>query len=376
MSPQTLLFVVGARPNYMKVAPVLRAMDPMSELTNVLVHTGQHYDPELNDVFFRDLELRSPDVFLAVGSGTHGQQTARLISAFEPVLDELKPAGVVVVGDVNSTLACSIVAAKAVVPVIHIEAGLRSFDMSMPEEVNRVVTDRLSTLLLTPSADADANLAAEGVPAARVARVGNVMIDSLLSLLPKARARDPLTKYSVEPKGFVLLTLHRPTNVDHDDTLAGIFEAVERIQDDVPVLFPVHPRTRAALSRSGLLERVRRLPQLQLLPPLGYLDFIGLEEQAAAVFTDSGGVQEETTALGVPCFTVRENTERPVTVSEGTNTVVGCSSARIVEAWERGRVKDNTSAVPFGWDGHAASRVAEVVQGFLWKDSSSARRTT
>lgn len=365
MPQRTLLFVVGARPNYMKVAPILRVMDPLSGFRNLLVHTGQHYDPELNDVFFQELEMRLPDIALGVGSGSHAEQTARLMSAFEPVVLSEAPDAVVVVGDVNSTLACSIVSAKLVVPVVHVEAGLRSFDLTMPEEINRLVTDRLASLLLTPSAEADTNLVAEGVAPERIKRVGNVMIDSLFQMLPRAQSGDTLARMALTPRAFVLLTLHRPSNVDDPETFSKICDALEEIQTQVPIVFPVHPRTMSRLRATGLLERIQSLPGIRIVPPLGYRDFICLESQAAAVISDSGGVQEETTALGVPCLTVRDNTERPITLSEGTNTLVGTSPERILDGWKRCRARAASPRRPEGWDGHAAERISQAIVEFL-----------
>jgi len=419
-----ILIVAGARPNYMKVAPVIKALEARASEV-LLVHTGQHYDPELSDVFFRDLEIRRPDVHLAVGSGSHAVQTARVMERFEPVLLEHRPRTVVVVGDVNSTLACALTAAKITYGgggrplVAHVEAGLRSGDWSMPEEVNRVLTDRLSDLLLTPSSEAAENLCREGIPAERIHFVGNVMIDSLVRRLPAAEARwegERLVLSAVPPssqgagqergpgagghagargsaiaveKGrYALVTLHRPSNVDEPEVLERILGALLQISASIPVVFPVHPRTRARLvststrqyapgsrqsedpvspghsENSALRTPHSALPSLFLLPPLGYVDFLALERHAAIVLTDSGGVQEETTALRVPCLTLRENTERPITVEEGTNLVVGTDPERIVaeaRAILDGRGK--RGRVPAGWDGKAGERIAEVLLG-------------
>jgi UDP-N-acetylglucosamine 2-epimerase (non-hydrolysing) len=365
---RTILHVVGARPNYMKMAPLLAAFerDPDPDEQHVLVHTGQHYDPFLNDAIFRDLELRAPDIHLGVGSGTHAEQTARVMTSFEPLVAERRPAMVVVAGDVNSTLACAVVAAKACVPLAHVEAGLRSFDRAMPEEINRIVTDRLSDLFLTPSPDADANLLREGTEPSRIVRIGNLMVDSLLSNLERARGGDALVRHDLERGKFALVTLHRPSNVDDEQTLARLFDALAEIAQEMPVLFPVHPRTRARLETGALARRMDALRGLKLTPPAGYLEFLQLQEAAKVVLTDSGGIQEETTALGVPCLTIRENTERPITVEEGTNLVVGTDPKRIVAETKRilaGQGK--RGRVPALWDGLAGKRAAAAIRGFL-----------
>ena len=358
-----IVHVVAARPNYMKIAPVMRAVDRAGFAEQVLVHTGQHYDPSMSDVFFADLGMRAPDVHLGVGSGSHAEQTARVMVGFEKVCLELHPDLVVVAGDVNSTLACAIDAAKLLIPCAHLEAGLRSFDMTMPEEVNRILTDRISAALLTPSADADENLRREGTQEDRIFRVGNVMIDTLLSNLEGARATAVLQRLGLEPRGYALLTLHRPSNVDNPGTLRRILEALEEIQRLLPVVFPIHPRTRKQIEAFGLAGRVENMPGLRLCEPLGYLEFLGLTAVAKMVLTDSGGLQEETTALGIPCLTLRENTERPVTVSEGTNTIVGTDAERIVSEARRilaGAGKEGR--IPPLWDGRTSERVAEVLR--------------
>lgn len=351
-----IVHVVGARPNFMKVAPVLAAARAAGLGEQVLVHTGQHYDAAMSDVFFTDLGMPRPDIFLGVGSGTHAEQTARVMVAFEQTCREVGPDLVVVAGDVNSTMAAAIVAAKLVIPCAHVEAGLRSNDRTMPEEVNRIVTDRLCELLFTPSADGDENLLREGVPPHQIHRIGNAMIDSLLAHLPAARAFGVVAELGLRPREYVVLTLHRPANVDDDRVLTRLLGAVGEVAKRMPVVFPVHPRTRKSLERIGSPAGVR------LCEPLGYLSFLGLTADAAFVMTDSGGLQEETTALGIPCLTLRENTERPVTVTEGTNTIVGSDPDRIAAEVERifsGGGK--RGRVPDLWDGRAGVRAAEAI---------------
>ncbi|SOE07332.1 non-hydrolyzing UDP-N-acetylglucosamine 2-epimerase [Streptomyces sp. Ag109_G2-15] len=346
--------VAGARPNYMKIKPVMDALERRGAEV-VLVHTGQHYDPAMNDVFFADLGIRPPDRFLGVGSGTHAEQTGRVMTAFEPLVGEVSPDIVVVVGDINSTLACALVTAKAGPLLAHVEAGLRSRDWSMPEEVNRVATDRVSDYLLAPSPDAVVNLRAEGYRDDQIHLVGNVMIDTLLTNLERARASDVLGRYGLSRGEFGLVTLHRPANVDDPEVLAGLLKALGEIADRCPLLLPVHPRAAGRLADIGVPGGVR------LVPPAGYLDFIALQDAARLVLTDSGGVQEETTALGVPCVTLRDNTERPITVEQGTNVLAGRDPARIVSTVHR--VLDDPPAPrrPDLWDGRASDRIAEVL---------------
>lgn len=353
----TLLHVVGARPNFMKVAPVLAAGRAHAEVRQILVHTGQHYDAAMSDRFFADLGLPDPDEHLGVGAGTHAEQTARIMLGFEPVLERHRPDWVVVYGDVNSTVACALVAAKKGVPVSHVEAGLRSRDRGMPEELNRIVTDQLADLLLTPSRDADRNLEAEGIPSERIRFVGNVMVDTLLSLRDRAVALAMPARCGVEAGHYVFVTLHRPSNVDHPAVLGGLLDGLAAIAREVPVIFAVHPRTRQRMGEHNLVPRAGTV---QLRDPLGYLETISLVEGAAMVITDSGGLQEETTVLGVPCLTVRPNTERPVTITEGTNRLVGSTTAEVIAGFEA--VRGSGSAGPRrpeGWDGRAGERVME-----------------
>jgi len=361
-----ILHVVGARPNFMKIAPVMKAIRRHEFAEQKLVHTGQHYDVSMSDVFFTDLGMPVPDIHLGVGSGTHAEQTAKVMVGFEKVCFEEKPDLVVVAGDVNSTLACAVDCAKLRIPCAHVEAGLRSFDMDMPEEVNRIVTDRLCEILLTPSADGDENLRKEGTPEERIFRVGNVMIDTLLDHLPKARKTESLRKLGVEPGKYAVVTLHRPSNVDEPGTLRSIVGALEQIQRELPVVFPAHPRTRKRFEEFGLAERVAGMKGLRICEPLGYLDFLGLTSQARLVLTDSGGLQEETTALGTPCLTIRENTERPITITEGTNTLVGVDPEKIVsEARAALSGRGKAGRIPELWDGKASERIAKVLSSFL-----------
>jgi UDP-N-acetylglucosamine 2-epimerase (non-hydrolysing) len=357
--------VVGARPNFMKVAPVVEAMRRRpAEFAPVVLHTGQHYDERMSAAFFRDLGLPAPDVHLGVGSASHAQQTAAVMQKFEPVVLEQKPDWVLVVGDVNSTLACALVCSKLGVRVAHVEAGLRSRDRSMPEEINRLVTDQLSDLLLTPSEDADRNLLAEGIPAERVRFVGNVMIDSLFKQLKSAGSSRVREELEVAGGDYAVVTLHRPSNVDEPRVLGGILSALTRISKHLPVVFPIHPRTRKNLGEFGLLGGVAEGGRVRLVEPLGYLDFLRLYSGARLVLTDSGGIQEETTALGIPCLTLRENTERPVTVELGTNRVVGNDPVRIVAEAEEALARDGQEEPPRApplWDGHAAERILDAL---------------
>jgi UDP-N-acetylglucosamine 2-epimerase (non-hydrolysing) len=357
--PAAITFVVGARPNFMKAAPVYRGIaeiDPDLEL--VLVHTGQHYDADMSDVFVEELDLPTPDVFLGVGSGTHAAQTARALVGIEHVLREQSPALVVVCGDVNSTLAGALAAVKLDIPVAHIEAGLRSGDWAMPEEHNRRVADHLSTFLLAHSASAVENLEGEGIVEG-VHLVGNTMIDSVLAHVDAARAARPWEQFGVEPGGYVLVTLHRPSLVDDDERLIATVDGLTALCDALDVVFPVHPRTRVRLERLGL-ERRLHAAGVVVTAPLGYLAFLGLEAEARVVLTDSGGVQEETSALGVRCFTLRDTTERPVTVELGTNTLLGARPDRIPELLDLLAEPRSVAEIPL-WDGLAGGRAAEVL---------------
>ncbi len=359
----TILSVVGARPNFMKVGPVHRALVARGA-RSVVVHTGQHYDERMSGVFFRDLGLPEPDHYLGVGGGSHAEQTARVMLAFEPVLEEVAPDAVVVVGDVNSTLATGLVAAKRHVPLAHVEAGLRSGDRAMPEEQNRICVDHLADRLYVTEQSGLDNLAREGVPADRVAFVGNVMIDTLLAHAPAARQRPLAVEVGDAP--YALVTMHRPRNVDRAEPLAEVVRIVEALAERLSVVLPLHPRTRQRLEANGLLSRLEAASGVHLIPPQGYLDFIALMDRAAVVVTDSGGIQEETTALGVPCLTLRPSTERPSTVEMGTNTLLPLAAepvARGVEAILAGEGK--TGTVPPLWDGHAGARIAEDLLAWL-----------
>jgi UDP-N-acetylglucosamine 2-epimerase (non-hydrolysing) len=357
--------VVGARPNFMKVAPVVEAMRRRAgEFAAVVVHTGQHYDARMSDDFFRDLGLPDPDVHLGVGSASHARQTALVMERFEPVVLEHKPDWVLVVGDVNSTLACALVCSKMGVPVAHVEAGLRSRDRSMPEEINRVLTDQLSELLLTPSEDADRNLIGEGVAPERIRLVGNVMIDSLLKHLAIAERSDARERFGVAGSDYAVVTLHRPSNVDDPEVLRPILRALARVSRRLPVVFPAHPRTLRNVREFGLEREGELWGDFRLTEPLGYLDFLRLYSGARLVLTDSGGIQEETTALGIPCLTLRENTERPVTVELGTNRVVGTGEERIVAEAEAALRRERGAEpprVPPLWDGRAAGRILDAL---------------
>ena len=368
-----LACIVGARPNYMKMAPLVRAFGRQRSLPEVvLVHTGQHYDVAMNERLFADLELPTPDVNLEVGSGSHAVQTAEIMRRFEPVLDKILPSCIVVVGDVNSTLACSLVAIKKGIPVVHVEAGLRSFDREMPEEINRILTDQIADLLFTTERAAAENLAREGIAPERIRFVGNVMIDSLL--FHRKRAAQPAATlasagiaadFLQEGTGFGVVTLHRPSNVD---TASAMREAVSLLRDvagRIPLIWPVHPRAKANIERFGLSPLLAN-SRIALLPPQGYLEMLGLLANAKLVLTDSGGIQEETTALAVPCLTMRDNTERPITVAEGTNTLVGRSRQLTLDCVEEIlRTGGKRGRSPELWDGLAAGRIAEELHEFL-----------
>ena len=361
-----IVHVVGVRPNFIKVAPIMDAFDAHSDVEQVLVHTGQHHDAEMSQVFLDELGIPRPDINLDLGPTSEGSAAGRMMVALQPTLADLRPDCVVVVGDADSTMAAALAAVRLGVPCAHIEAGLRSFDRAMPEEINRMVTDRVASLLLTPSPDADENLEAEGVPTEAIRRVGNVMIDTLLTHLDRARERRAFEEHGLRPKSYALATFHRPSNVDDPNTLESLLRSLELVQHELPVVLPLHPRTRLRLESFNLLERARSLPNLELIRPLGYLDFLSLTDGSKFVLTDSGGLQEETTVLGVPCLTLRACTERPVTVSIGTNTIVGSDPALIrseVDAILGGRFK--RGGIPELWDGRASERAANAVVDFL-----------
>lgn len=368
-----VMCVVGARPNFMKAAPVIEALRKRSWASVMLVHTGQHYDRQMSELFFEDLGLPQPDLDLQVGSGSHGEQTGKIMIRLEPILKREHPDLVMVFGDVNSTVAAALCAAKLGIPVAHVEAGLRSFDRSMPEELNRVVTDHLSDYLFTTERSAMRNLHREGVASAKIFFVGNVMVDTLLKHWERAKVLNASRNYGLQPRTYGILTLHRPSNVDDPDTLTCVLEAVEELAQELPILFPCHLRTRERLAQMGRIPQVSssELPMngavgqrgLRLLEPLGYLEFLSLLCEARLVLTDSGGIQEETTVLGIPCLTLRDNTERPVTIEQGTNILVGNCRERILEAGARVLHGPGfPSRVPELWDGNAAERIAMVLE--------------
>lgn len=357
--PIHLLVVAGARPNFMKIAPLLREMRTRESLEATLVHTGQHYDAAMSDAFFADLGIPAPDVNLGVGSGSHGAQTAEVLRGIEALLLAEPPDAVLVVGDVNSTVAAALAAVKLGIPVAHVEAGLRSFDRAMPEEINRVLTDQISEWLFTTEPAAEPNLLREGISRERIHFAGNVMIDTLLANLARAQGQGAVARLGLAPRSYAVLTLHRPSNVDDPDKLRALFDVLEEIHRELPVVFPVHPRTRAAIA-GGLGGQA---PKLRTIDPLGYLEFLELMSGARLVLTDSGGIQEETTALGIPCITLRDNTERPVTVTHGTNVVVGSDPARIRTEVRRILQGDGKAGrTPEGWDGQAARRIVDVLE--------------
>ena len=357
-----VILVVGARPNFMKIAP-LHAELAKRGIIQILLHTGQHYDENMSKVFFDDLGMPEPDIYLGIGSGSHATQTAKVMVEFEKVCKKHKPSMVVVVGDVNSTVACSMVCAKECIPCAHVEAGLRSFDRQMPEEINRLITDAIANILLTPSPDGDENLRNEGVSEDRIIRVGNIMIDSLFNNLERAENSTIHSDLNIEKGNYGILTLHRPSNVDEKETFSGIISALEEIGRKIQLVFPLHPRTKNRAEEFGLVNRLESIPNIVLTGPAGYLDFVALMSESKLVLTDSGGLQEETTALGIPCLTLRENTERPITVTEGTNTIVGNNPKVIIDtAFE---VLDNggkAGRVPELWDGKTAARIADIIQ--------------
>ena len=363
MKPKKIFVVAGARPNFMKVGPVLRQLRRYPErFQSSLIHTGQHYDADMSDIFFEELELPRPDRFLGAGSGSHAEQTAKIMIEFEKTCVDDRPDLAVVVGDVNSTLACAITAKKLCIPVAHVEAGLRSRDWTMPEEVNRVVTDALSDFLFTTSRDADENLLKEGIAPERIHFVGNVMIDCLLTLLPKAEKRDTLTSFGVEAGRYATVTLHRPSNVDEPEVFRGIVEVLAELSRSLPIVWPIHPRSRKNLERFGLMQTVERCAGIKLNGPVGYLDMLALNRQARLIITDSGGLQEEATILRVPCVTLRDNTERPVTIEAGCNQLAGNEPARIRAAiYSVLDGKGREIHPPELWDGRAAERIVDTL---------------
>lgn len=359
--------VAGARPNFMKVAPLLKEFDRCDGITAELVHTGQHYDYEMSKIFFDELGIPEPDFHLGVGSGSHAQQTANVMTAFEKALEQEHPDWVVVVGDVNSTMACTIVANKMGIRVAHVEAGLRSYDRRMPEEINRVLTDRIADLLLTPTVDGNMNLIKEGVSEEKICFVGNIMIDTLFNMRERSGRSTILADLGIEEKQYGLVTLHRPSNVDQKQTLTDFVELLEVTSNDMPAVWPVHPRSKKQARSFGLWERLQAVENLHLLEPVGYLDNVNLMDHARLVLTDSGGMQEETTALGVPCLTARENTERPITVTEGTNTLVGTDKRKILSHIKKlmsNGTADSKASRPLYWDGNTAKRITDAILNY------------
>ena len=360
-----ILLVVGARPNFMKMAPLYSEIKKRN-LPVLLLHTGQHYDKDMSKVFFDDLGMPEPDIYLGVGSASHAKQTAKIMIDFEEICIKEKPAIVVVAGDVNSTIACALVATKLSIPVGHVEAGLRSFDMDMPEEINRILTDRISSLLFTPSKDANENLLNEGMNKENIKLVGNIMIDSLLNNMEKASASEIHKKIKIEKENYALITLHRPSNVDYEDSLSRIMNALEIISKDIKIVFPIHPRTANMIEKFGLESRINQIPNLVLTKPLGYLDFLALIKHSKVVFTDSGGLQEETTSLGIPCITLRDNTERPITIEQGTNVLVGNKAEKITDEWNNiYRNGGKSGRIPELWDGKTSERITDAIVKFL-----------
>ena len=358
-----IICVCGARPNFIKIAPLMKAFRRNENFETLLAHTGQHYDENMSKKFFNELDIPEPDINIGVGSGSHAIQTANIMIRFEPVVQEFKPDYVLVVGDVNSTIACGLVAVKLGVKLIHVEAGLRSFDRSMPEEINRVLTDSISDLLFVSEQSGVENLKNEGIDPKKIHFVGNVMIDSLLANRKKAQKSDILNKLKLKPRKYGVITLHRPSNVDDKQTFSEILDAFREIQKETTLVFPIHPRSRKNIQRMGFQDCVNEMKNLLLLDPVGYIDFIWLMSNASFVMTDSGGIQEETTILGIPCMTLRENTERPVTVSEGTNRLVKITSGDIVRNYRE--IIDESTHRKYGfpelWDGKAAERIVEII---------------
>jgi len=358
-----VLNIVGARPNFMKIAPIHRIMKVSEKFDPVLVHTGQHYDTAMSRIFFQDLGLPEPDVYLGIGSGTHARQTGAIMIELEDIVLDKKPKLVLVVGDVNSTLAAALVASKLHIPVAHVEAGLRSFDRSMPEEINRKVTDAIAGFLFVTEESGKENLLREGVSPGNIYFVGNVMIDSLMNHLQKARHSDIISRLNLDHQSYALLTLHRPSNVDQKETFQNILSALEQIEKKIPVIFPIHPRSRKMIERFQLGHLIDNMKNLKLSDPLGYLDFLHLMKNARFVLTDSGGIQEETTVLGIPCLTLRYNTERPVTVDIGTNVIVGTETDKIVMESEKILSRHaKKGKIPPLWDGNSAQRIVDILE--------------
>ncbi|MGA3013092.1 MAG: UDP-N-acetylglucosamine 2-epimerase (non-hydrolyzing) [Bacteroidales bacterium] len=358
-----IINIVGARPNFIKISPIIRQMRKSTKLEPILLHTGQHYDIEMSKWFFEELAIPAPDISLEVGSDTHAKQVARIMERFDDVCDQLKPDAILVVGDVNSTMACSLVAVKKGIKVIHVEAGIRSFDRTMPEEINRMVTDAVADILLPPSKDAIENLLREGHSENKIHLVGNIMIDTLLEFRPQIMKSNILSQLGIKEKEYALVTLHRPSNVDNSGDFKRILYAFEKIQKHIPIIFPVHPRTRKVLEDPELKSITDNMPQLILCDPLGYFDFGRLVMGCRMVITDSGGIQEESTVYGIPCITIRENTERPITIWQGTNELAGTDTHKIVHfaerildgKWKKGRI-------PELWDGHTAERIVDCLE--------------
>ncbi len=361
MKPGPVILVVGARPNFMKIAPLYEELKKRN-VAQILLHTGQHYDENMSQVFFDDLGMPKPDVYLGVGSGSHARQTANVMVEFEDICLKNNPSMTVVVGDVNSTVACALVSAKLWIPCAHIESGLRSFDRKMPEEINRIITDSIADILFTPSPDADENLRKEGISESRIKRVGNIMIDSLMKNIERSRESTVHKELEILNKEYAVLTLHRPSNVDEKETFVRILSALESVGKEIPIVFPMHPRTKNRIDEFGLNGRISNIPNIVLTGPAGYLDFVALIAGSSMVLTDSGGLQEETTALGIPCLTLRENTERPITVHQGTNKIVGSNTESIISGVEEilsGRKE--SGQIPELWDGMTAIRIADII---------------
>ena len=357
--------VAGTRPNFVKIAPLIKELERHKEVEQVFVHTGQHYDKQLSKLFFRDLKIPKPDINLEVGSGSHALQTGEVMVRFEKILHQIKPDLVVVVGDVNSTLACALTAKKLGIRVAHVEAGLRSFDMSMPEEINRVMTDRIADFLFTTEETANKNLMREGIDKSKIFFVGNVMIDSLLGHREKAKSSRIMKRLGIEKRNYAVLTLHRPSNVDNEDMFSKILDIIDEIQKNIRVIYPMHPRSNGSMAKYRLLEKAKAMKNLTLTEPLGYLDFLCLMDNSKLILTDSGGIQEEATVLNVPCITLRNNTERPVTVEQGTNLLISTDKKQVIEkALEaiNGKIERNKK-IPELWDGKAAQRIVEVLIG-------------